>query len=131
MASRSVIAAMVEERCPRCRQGKMFTYPVYKVSRFDQMYEHCPVCGFRYEIELGFFWGAMYMSYGLSVGIVVLVGVGLYFLANDPPIWVYMIAVASITLLFTPWMFRFARVMMLYFFGSVSYDPKYDPEANK
>jgi uncharacterized protein (DUF983 family) len=131
MAKRSVLAAMVEERCPRCRQGKMFKHGAYHLSKFDEMYEHCPVCGFRYEIELGFFWGAMYMSYGLSVGIVALVGVGLYFLANDPPMWVYLVAVSGITLLLTPWMFRFARVMMLYFFGSVSYDPKYDPEANK
>ena len=129
MARRSLLTAMVQERCPRCRQGNMFTHPVYHLTKFDQMPEHCPVCGFRYEIELGFFWGAMYMSYGLSVGIVVLVGVGLYFLANDPPMWVYLVSVSAVVLLLTPWMFRFARVMMLYFFGSVSYDPKYDPEA--
>jgi uncharacterized protein (DUF983 family) len=129
MAIRSVLSAMVGKRCPRCRQGNMFIYPAYNLKKFDRMYEHCPVCGFRYEIELGFFWGAMYMSYGLSVGIVALVGVGLYFLANDPPIWVYLVAVTVITLLLTPLMFRYARVLMLYLFGSVSYDPKFDPEA--
>ncbi|WP_240337064.1 DUF983 domain-containing protein [Rufibacter psychrotolerans] len=103
----------------------MFTHSALHLSKFDQMPEHCPVCGFRYEVELGFYWGAMYMSYGLSVGVVFLVGIALYFLAGDPPTWVYLVTVASTVLLLTPLLFRYARVMMLYFFGSVSFDPKY------
>ncbi|WP_255478676.1 DUF983 domain-containing protein [Rufibacter sp. XAAS-G3-1] len=103
----------------------MFSHSALNLSKFDQMPEKCPVCGFRYEIELGFYWGAMYMSYGLSVVIVFLVGITLYFLANDPPTWVYLTTVATVVILFTPLLFRYARVMMLYFFGSVSFDPKY------
>ncbi len=67
----------------------------------------------------------MYMSYGLSVVVVFLVGVSLYFLANDPPTWVYLTAVAASVILLTPFLFRYARVLMLYFFGSVSFNPKY------
>jgi len=89
------------------------------------MPEKCPVCGFRYEVELGFYWGAMYMSYGISVLIVLIVGVSLYHLANDPPTWVYLTTVASIIVVFTTVLFRYGRVLMLYFFGSVSYDPRY------
>ncbi|WP_225986444.1 DUF983 domain-containing protein [Rufibacter sp. LB8] len=103
----------------------MFSHSALNLREFDKMPEACPVCGFRFEIELGFYWGAMYMSYGLSVIIVVLVGLGLYHLANDPPTWVYLTTVASIVVVFTPFLFRYARVMMLYFFGSVSFDPKY------
>ncbi|WP_082883171.1 DUF983 domain-containing protein [Rufibacter roseus] len=94
------------------------------------MPEQCSVCGFRYEIELGFYWGAMYMSYGLSVLIVVIVGLSLYHFAGDPPTWVYLTVVASIVVLFTSVLFRYARVMMLYFFGSVRYDAKYQ-QGNK
>ncbi|MBA9079022.1 MULTISPECIES: DUF983 domain-containing protein [Rufibacter] len=103
----------------------MFTHSALNLKKFDQMPEKCPFCGFRYEIELGFYWGAMYMSYGLSVLIVLIVGVSLYFLANDPPTWVYLTAVAGTVILLTPVLFRYARVLMLYLFGSVSFDPKY------
>jgi hypothetical protein len=103
----------------------MFSHKAYDLRKFDQMPEKCSVCGFRFEIELGFYWGAMYMSYGLSVVLVFLVGVSLYFLAHDPPTWVYLTAVASSVFLLTPVLFRYARVMMLYFFGSVSFNPKY------
>lgn len=32
------------------------------------MHEDCPSCGQKYEIEPGFYWGAMYIGYALSSG---------------------------------------------------------------
>lgn len=130
MAAGEHLKSALALRCPRCHQGEMFTHSALNLRKFDQMPEHCPVCGFRYEVELGFYWGAMYMSYGLSVAIVLIVGLSLYFLADDPPTWVYLTVVATTVLLLTPVLFRYARVMMLYFFGSVSYDPKYRSAQN-
>ncbi|KAA9338742.1 DUF983 domain-containing protein [Hymenobacter busanensis] len=85
----------------------------------------CPVCGLHYEPEVGFYWGAMYISYGLSVGVVVLTGILVYFLAHDPAVWVYIAAVAGVVVLLTPVLFRYARALMLYWFGGTCYDPKY------
>lgn len=31
------------------------------------MHEHCRCCGFKYKVEPNFFFGAMYVSYGLAV----------------------------------------------------------------
>ncbi|WP_230471126.1 DUF983 domain-containing protein [Hymenobacter jejuensis] len=100
----------------------MFRYSVWNLAKFDDMYETCSVCGQHYEPEVGFYWGAMYVSYGFSVGIVVLTGIGLYFLAGDPPVWVYVTTVAAVVLLLTPMMFRYARAVMLYLFGGIDYD---------
>jgi uncharacterized protein (DUF983 family) len=125
MGAWSHLKAGLGLKCPRCHQGKMFSHSALHLMKFDQMPEKCPVCGFRYEVELGFYWGAMYMSYGLSVLIVFLVGVSLYFLAADPPTWVYLTVVATLIIGLTPVLFRYGRVMMLYFFGSVSFDPSY------
>jgi uncharacterized protein (DUF983 family) len=33
------------------------------------MHENCSHCGLHYQIEPSFFYGAMYVSYGLTVGI--------------------------------------------------------------
>ncbi|WP_114783371.1 DUF983 domain-containing protein [Botryobacter ruber] len=87
------------------------------------MHKNCPACNFYYEIEVGFFWGAMYISYGFSVLIVLLVGVSLFYLADDPPAWVYLVAVASIITILTPVLFRYARMLMLYFFSGTKFDP--------
>jgi uncharacterized protein (DUF983 family) len=47
-------------RCPVCRRGKIF-------RSWFQMAPACPVCGFVYEREQGYFIGAMYINYGLTV----------------------------------------------------------------
>ncbi len=127
MAPPSTLKAVLWAKCPRCRRGNMFSYSALHITKFDQMPEQCPVCRFRFEIEPGFFWGAMYFSYAFSVGIVVAVGVLLYYLANDPPTWVYLAVVTGIILISTSLLFRYARVLMLYMFGSVHYDPHHDP----
>ena len=116
---------MLSARCPRCRHEEVFTHSAFNLPKFDHMHEQCPVCGLHYEVEVGFFWGAMYISYGLSVGIVLGVGVLLYYLANDPPTWVYLAVVAAIVIFLTPLLFRYARILMLHFFSGVSYDPSY------
>ncbi|WP_303310579.1 DUF983 domain-containing protein [Hymenobacter sp. BT730] len=115
--------AIMEQKCPRCQQGPLFLHSAYNLSKFDEMPERCPICGQHYEPEVGFYWGAMYISYGLSVGVVLVVGLLLYFIAHDPAVWVYIGAVSITMLALTPLLFRYARTLMLYLFGSVRYQP--------
>lgn len=125
MSDRSVIAVILKCRCPRCRQGEVFTHAALNLRKFDHMHERCLVCGLHYEVEVGFFWGAMYISYGFSVGIILVAGILLFYLANDPPVWVYLTVVATTIILSTPVLFRYARILMLYFFGGIKYNPVY------
>ncbi|SFQ73080.1 DUF983 domain-containing protein [Hymenobacter arizonensis] len=129
MASNSSLLALLALRCPRCHQGKLFSHSALNLRKFDEMPEACQVCAQAFEPEVGFYWGAMYISYGFSTVIVAIVGVMLYFLANDPEVWVYVVAVAAAVLLFTPLMFRYARAVMLYAFGGTRYDAGYAPRA--
>lgn len=120
--ARSKLASMLELRCPRCREGAMFKHSALSPTRFDDMYTECPVCGLYYEPEVGFYYGAMYFSYGFSVALVAVVGLVLY-LAGDPSIWVYVVAVAGVVVLLTPLSYRYSRMLMLHLFGHVTYNP--------
>lgn len=115
--------ALLAQKCPRCHTGPLFNHGTLHLSKLTDMPDACPVCGLRYEPEPGFYWGAMYISYGLSVGVVVMVGLLLYFLAHDPPVWVYVAAVSITMLALTPLLFRYARTLMLYLFGGIRYNP--------
>lgn len=123
----SKLGAILACKCPRCREGEVFTHSALNIRKFDRMHKSCPVCGLYYETEVGLFWGAMYISYGFSVGIVLMVGVLLYYLANDPPTWVYLSVVAAIILISTPLLFRYARIVMLYYFAGIDFDPSVRP----
>lgn len=57
-------------KCPRCHEGDVFeTRNPYK--KMTALKETCPHCGLRYEKEMGFFFGAMYVSYMLNIALFV------------------------------------------------------------
>ena len=113
----------VKEKCPRCRSGKMFTHPIYS-TKFSSMYSNCPVCGQDFEIEPGFYWGAMYVSYGFTILFTAISFISTYYLLNDPPVPEYVLIISIVFSVFSLPIFRYSRVIMLYLFGSVRFDPK-------
>ncbi len=121
---RTKFEAMLEARCPRCREGKIFVYPWWQVGKFSRMHEHCPHCGMRYEVEPGLFFGAMFISYAISVGIMIGIGVLSFVVFRDPDnIWLYyVIPITGVSLVAVPFNFRISRVLMLYLFSGVTYD---------
>lgn len=123
MQGRSKLGAILAEKCPRCREGNVFEHSLLNVRHFSQTHVHCPVCGLRYEIEPGFFYGAMFISYGFSVALLIVLGVALYYFFNDPPLLTYILVVTFVTLLLVPPMYRYARILMLHWFSGVRYQP--------
>ena len=60
----SKLYSVYNNKCPRCHEGEVFIGSPF--AGVYNMHKNCPVCHQRYEIEPGFFWGAMYVGYGLS-----------------------------------------------------------------
>jgi uncharacterized protein (DUF983 family) len=99
---------LLRERCPRCRQGRIFK------GRFE-MNELCPVCRLRFEREQGYFFGAMYVSYALSIPILCLIIFIGHLLLPDWRIE-FVIGVSVLPYLFlVPAVFRYSRVVWIYF----------------
>ena len=120
----STALALLALRCPHCHTGKLFNHPALSFS-FMEMPVDCPVCHQTYEPEPGFYYGAMYISSGFSTGILLAIGFLLYFLAHDPPVWVYVSTVAVAVLAVTPLLFRYSRAVMLYGFGGTRFDRRF------
>jgi len=116
--------ALLDLRCPRCHQGRLFSHPAYHLTKFAHMPESCPVCQQAFEPEPGFYFGAMFVSYAFSVAIFAITSVLLYYLAGDPALWVYIVVVGAAATACTPLALRYSRALMLYWFGGVSYRPE-------
>jgi len=121
MESVSKLQAVLEGRCPRCRQGKIFSKPFYSPRGFDKMHEHCPHCGLRYEVEPGYFIGAMYVSYALSGGVALVLGFVLFYFFGDPGGWVYAGVIAPVMVFIAPVNFRVSRVIWLHYVAGIKY----------
>ena len=117
MSERSKFQAIIQAKCPQCREGDIF-------GPMNKTHKYCPHCGLRYEREPSFFYGAMYISYAFSVAIVMICGFLTYLIGNDPDLWVYMIVIIIAILLASPISFRYSRTLMLHLFGGIKYKPE-------
>ena len=122
MPPKSALGAALKGKCPRCRKGNMFKAGVLEVHKLNQTHEKCSHCGLLYEMEPGFWFGAMYVSYAFSVGILLANVFVLYNLFDDPETWVYITSVLVSSLLLYPFNFRYSRIIFLYVFGGVKFD---------
>ncbi|MFT7161544.1 MAG: hypothetical protein ACI9GZ_002729, partial [Bacteroidia bacterium] len=59
-------------------------------------YKKCTVCNLTFEPEPGFYYGAMFISYAISMAMSVISGVVLF---NDPDMWVYLVVIVILMLL--------------------------------
>lgn len=87
------------------------------------MYTHCPACGLTYEVEPGFFWGAMYIAYALTIAISVITAILIYLLTQSANVWLYIGTIVGALVVFAPYNFRLSRSLMLYLFSPIKYDP--------
>ena len=65
---KSRLVSMLTHDCPVCRQSSIYTNPqVYTFVDIGSMHKECPVCHASLVPETGFYFGAAYVSWGLTV----------------------------------------------------------------
>jgi hypothetical protein len=94
-----------------CRQGPIFRSSVWR--GFLAMHERCPVCNVKFEREPGYFLGAMYFSYLLSIPPGLAIVFVIWRLSGWPFDWVMGCAfIAYLPLV--PIVTRWARVLWMH-----------------
>ena len=123
--------AMIHSKCPKCHVGNVFEGKVYSLRK-QQMNEVCPHCGVKYEVEPGYFYAAMYVSYAFSVGEVLCMALVTALATKSESPWTYIIVLFTTIVLFAPFNYRYSRLVLLHYLSpKVSYNPKYAEVKNK
>ena len=127
MAQTPKLWAMLHTRCPRCRRGNMFSGGIYNFGS-NKIHKHCPHCNLHFEIEPGYFYAAMYLSYALNVAeAFVIVAITYIFTHNSTSPWLYTGAILGGCFLLAPINFRYSRVLLLYWLSpKINYQPHLD-----
>jgi hypothetical protein len=124
--SRGYLSSTFGCRCPRCREGKLFTYPVsISLKKNMTMNKLCPVCGQATEIEVGFYYGTGYVSYVLAIVLSVLSLIAWWLIIglslDDNRFFYWMGFNAVLLIVLQPWLMRLSRSLWISWF--VKYDP--------
>lgn len=123
--------SLFNHKCARCRSGDMFqSKSSYHLKRFMKMYDRCPVCDQRMEIEIGFYYGTGYVSYALTVALSVATFLAWWvligFSLNDNRFFWWIGCNVGTLILLQPYLMRLSRAIWLSFF--VRYDANWPTE---
>jgi uncharacterized protein (DUF983 family) len=120
----STFNAALHAKCPKCHKGDMFKTSSLGILG-QKPYTNCPYCNFQFEIEPGYFYVAMFVSYGMIVAEMIAMAVATFMLTGSESPWVYIGILLGITLVLSPLNFRYSRVILLYWLTpNLHYDPK-------
>lgn len=108
--------SIIKMKCPNCHDGHLFKNPnPYNLPEISDMPERCEHCHFKYEIETGFFYGAMYVSYALTILLVVAFLLLIYVL-NINDFVLSLLIFGGILVVVFPVVFRLSRSIWLNMF---------------
>ena len=118
----SKLNSILTGTCPKCQNESMyFDKNIFHLGKILKMNENCSHCGFRYQIEPSFFYGAMYVSYGLNVAIGIAAFI-ISFVFFSASLKTSFISIIIAIILSFPFVLRWSRNIYINMF--VSYDPK-------
>lgn len=119
----SKLNSILTGSCPRCQNESMYLEknPLH-FSKILKMNEKCGHCGLKYQIEPSFFYGAMYVSYGLNVALSIAAFIVSYVIFKSS-IKVSFIYIFITNVVLFPFVLRWSRNIYINMF--VSFDEKY------
>ncbi len=111
--------------CPKCHEESMYVNKnPYKPGHLFKMNERCSHCDTKYKIEPSFFYGAMYVSYGVGIAFAVAAFVIAKLLLGAGLVTTFL-AICATMIGFMPVIIRLSRNIWINFFF------KFDPNASR
>tara|TARA_R110002049_G_scaffold180788_2_gene347805 strand:- start:1673 stop:2074 length:402 start_codon:yes stop_codon:yes gene_type:complete len=115
--------------CPKCHQESMYVNKnPYVLSEVIKMHETCSHCKTKYQIEPSFFYGSMYVSYGVGIAFAVAAFIISYNILESS-LTTAFIAIVITLIGFMPVIMRLSRNIWINLF--LSYDKKLTNKASE
>lgn len=106
--------------CPKCHQESMYVEKnAYIISETLKINDQCSHCKTRYRMEPSFFYGSMYVSYGVGIAFAVTAFV-ISFILLETSLVTAFIAIVATLVAFMPIIMRVSRNIWINLF--MSYD---------
>lgn len=115
--------------CPKCHGESMYVNPnPYDLRDTLKVKEKCSQCQTKYRLEPSFFFGSMYVSYGVGIAFAVAAFIISFFFLNTS-LTTSFIAITATLVVFMPFIMRVSRTIWVSLF--IHYDPNLANNKNK
>lgn len=95
--------------CPKCHEESMYTNKnPYNLAEALSMHVKCSNCGTKYKMEPSFFYGSMYVSYGVGIAFAVAAFIISHFIFKASINMVFVSIIATLVV-FMPIILRLSR----------------------
>lgn len=118
----SRLYSIFKMKCPRCQEGDFFISHPYDLKNVGKTHEHCPSCGLKYEKEVGFYYGAMYVSYALGVALFVTCWTTFNLFFPNANIFLEIFIISALSVFLSPYLYALSKIIWANFF--FHYDSK-------
>jgi uncharacterized protein (DUF983 family) len=113
----NIIFSVIKNKCPRCQEGDFFKNDnPYHLAEFTQMHENCSKCELKYELEPGFFYGSMYVSYAFQIAWFVTLWIATSVLMPEMLKMTQFLFIAACLIVLYPINYRLSRLLYTNFF---------------
>ncbi|MDT0606790.1 DUF983 domain-containing protein [Croceitalea rosinachiae] len=117
----SKLYSILTGSCPKCHNESMYmNQNPYNLTQLFKMHERCSHCQTKYKIEPSFFYGSMYVSYGVGIAFALAAFV-IAFLIIGASLKNTFIAIVITMIVFLPIIIRLSRNIWINIF--MKYDP--------
>jgi len=119
----NIIKSIIACKCPKCREGNLFiNKQAFKYQNFLDVHDNCLKCNQDFQIEAGFYLGAMFVTYGLTIALTVAIFVA-FIVLNIYSLVPFLITTGITLTLTTPIILRISRSIW------ISMTVKYTPNS--
>jgi uncharacterized protein (DUF983 family) len=110
------LGAILLRLCPRCGQGPIFGGTL-------RMNETCSTCGLLFgRGQAGYFTGAMYVSYALSIVLIAGLTLIAYLFLPSWTLWQLSLLAGATCVPLIPWIWQYSRVLWIHFDQAIDPD---------
>jgi uncharacterized protein (DUF983 family) len=111
--------SILKNKCPKCGNGHFFINenPYLNILFHNgNCHKNCSSCDSKYELEPGFFYGAMYVSYALAIGLGCFLLIILISILGKEDVLILIAIIGFSILIFSPINYYLSRLLWINIF---------------
>ncbi len=110
------LKSIFKMKCPQCLEADFFISHPYDLKNAGKTPQRCPNCDLDFRREPGYYFGALYISYGMGVALFATIYWSFVLFVPDFNVWLTITIIAIATFALGPYMYALSKIIWINMF---------------